>query len=273
MNEIIEVTPTQVTVSGPSMDTVRQIDEFRMEFTQFLKEKMIAGTDFGVIPNTGGKPTLLKPGAEKLLNYFGYSLRLEVAEKFEDHKEGYFYYKYKATVVDHTGKDLADGYGSANTKEKKWSYKPGWEMANTVDKMAQKRAMVSAALSATRASEFYTQDVEDMDLSNSNSRVSASAKAQERYPDNSAALPAEEEVKVVVTGLAERTSEKSKRTCALFTAENGETYYVWGEDDKKLLAEGITVTGKVVRNVSGGRTYANLGGIAVVSENGEETPF
>ena len=39
------------------------------------------------------------------------------------------------------------------------------DLVNTLDKMAQKRALVAATLIAVNASEFFTQDVEDMDLS------------------------------------------------------------------------------------------------------------
>lgn len=37
-------------------------------------------------------------------------------------------------------------------------------LVNTIDKMAQKRALVAATLIAVNASEFFTQDVEDMDF-------------------------------------------------------------------------------------------------------------
>jgi predicted RNA-binding Zn-ribbon protein involved in translation (DUF1610 family) len=39
------------------------------------------------------------------------------------------------------------------------------DLVNTLDKMAQKRALVAATLIAVNASEFFTQDVEDMDMS------------------------------------------------------------------------------------------------------------
>lgn len=38
------------------------------------------------------------------------------------------------------------------------------DLVNTVDKMAQKRALVAAVLIAVNASEFFTQDIEDMDF-------------------------------------------------------------------------------------------------------------
>ena len=37
-------------------------------------------------------------------------------------------------------------------------------MKNTIMKIAQKRAFVGAMLLATGASEFFTQDIEDMDI-------------------------------------------------------------------------------------------------------------
>ena len=39
----------------------------------------------------------------------------------------------------------------------------GADVVNTIQKMAQKRALVAATLIATSASEFFTQDVEDAD--------------------------------------------------------------------------------------------------------------
>ena len=46
----------------------------------------------------------------------------------------------------------------------KKEYDNKYSLKNTIQKMAQKRAFVWAILIATGASEFYTQDVEDMDV-------------------------------------------------------------------------------------------------------------
>lgn len=40
------------------------------------------------------------------------------------------------------------------------------DIVNTVDKMAQKRALVAAVVTTVNASEFFTQDIEDMDFTN-----------------------------------------------------------------------------------------------------------
>ncbi|MFA5272328.1 MAG: hypothetical protein WC412_08365, partial [Candidatus Omnitrophota bacterium] len=47
----------------------------------FIKENLKSGIDYGVIPNTGSKPSLFKPGGEKILSLF--NLRAEW-EKDED---------------------------------------------------------------------------------------------------------------------------------------------------------------------------------------------
>jgi hypothetical protein len=56
-------------------------------------------------------------------------------------------------------------------------------VVNTIQKMAQKRALVAATLIATSASEFFTQDVEDADRSDSGCRPSGTREAQEEVRD------------------------------------------------------------------------------------------
>ena len=40
-------------------------------FQVSCRTHLIDGVDYGVIPNTGGKPTLFKPGAEKMIQLAG----------------------------------------------------------------------------------------------------------------------------------------------------------------------------------------------------------
>ena len=155
------------------------------------------GTDFGVIPGTGNKPALFKPGAEKLLQWFGFGHAMEKteAERYPDGSR--LGVTYRCTVTkDLPGGRVAvvgmcEGYagydedrfyisaedaaGKAEEKERMWARKDQrppnpakWENAkeyrapwNSVIKMCQKRAMVGAALQATSASSLFTQDVED----------------------------------------------------------------------------------------------------------------
>jgi hypothetical protein len=196
----------------------------RQAVIDFTGQMMVAGRDFGKIPGTGkdAKPTLLKPGAEKLASLFGLSPLFEIVERDLDwtgdrHSgEPFFYIQYRCTL---TRGDLVagQGLGSCNSWEKKYRYRQGervcpecgkaaiiqgkeeygggWvcfkkkdgcgykfqasdpriigqqvgqvkntdpaDVVNTIDKMAQKRALVAAVLIAVNASEMFTQDIED----------------------------------------------------------------------------------------------------------------
>lgn len=55
MSLIMTVKPSQVTAQLKAIK----------EFQNLVQNQLIEGKDFGIIPGTGAKPTLLKPGAEK----------------------------------------------------------------------------------------------------------------------------------------------------------------------------------------------------------------
>ena len=61
---------------------------------QFTKKVMKSGKDYGVIPGTD-KPTLLKPGAEKLCSLFG--LTPFVPVRAGDFDKGLFYFRIAAS--------------------------------------------------------------------------------------------------------------------------------------------------------------------------------
>ena len=80
-----------------------------------------------------------------------------------DFEKPIFHYHYRCTLV-RQGEVVGQGDGSCNSKEKKYekqSYKV-YDLTNTIIKMAQKRALVGAVLSSCGASEFFTQDIEEM---------------------------------------------------------------------------------------------------------------
>src|SRR5205823_3195917 len=62
-----------------------------------------------------------------------------------------------------SGKSISQCQGSANTLEKKQGNKDFGFLINSLGKIAQKRAFVGAVISATGASDFFTQDMEDAD--------------------------------------------------------------------------------------------------------------
>lgn len=191
---------------------------------EFVQQVMKADVDYGIIPGTS-KPTLLKPGAEKLTTLFGLTTRFVVVNKTEDWTgdqhggELFFYYWYRCQLW--RGERLiAEADGSCNSRESKYrwreakrvcpacnlatiikgkaEYGGGWlcfkkqggcgvkysdgdqaiegqpagripnpdicDQVNTFQKMSQKRAMIAAVLIGVNASEFFTQDVEDMQM-------------------------------------------------------------------------------------------------------------
>ena len=172
---------------------------------EVMKIVMKKDVHYGTIPGCGDKPTLLKPGAEKL------SFTFRLAPKYEieivNHKGGHREYEVICNMYHiKTEEFVGSGVGHCSTLESKYRYrtqstgrevpsdywtdrdpdklggsqysakkiKNCWmimekiehdnpaDYYNTAKKMAKKRAHVDAVLTATAASDIFTQDIEDM---------------------------------------------------------------------------------------------------------------
>ena len=153
----------------------------RQMLKSFVQKELRAEVDYGVIPGTD-KPSLYKPGGEKLKMLFGLGARFEILSKELDRKDNYLSYEHKCEVYHlKTGRVIAECIGTCNSQEKKYAtrnvYKwegrkkvkvgteptPVSDVQNTISKMSQKRAFVGAIILATGASDFFTQDMEDYD--------------------------------------------------------------------------------------------------------------
>ncbi len=246
--EIVRVEDGQMVQNFmPVMDVGQAVERYN-QVLAFTQKIMKEGKDFGKIPGVD-KPSLLKPGAEKLCSFFGLTAKFAIVERTEEWSgaEPFFYYWYKCQLW--RGPMLiAEGEGSCNSRESKYRYrwvqgeqlpphlnkedllsretraeefsfsvekaetggkygKPAaywqafrdaiesdeakktkkktragkqfdaWEIAsiayrvpnpdiadqvNTLQKMSQKRALIAATLIACNASEYFTQDIEDM---------------------------------------------------------------------------------------------------------------
>lgn len=156
---------------------------------EVMKAVMKKDVHYGVIPGTD-KPTLLKPGAEVLCMAFRIADRYEI----EDLSEGNTV-RYRVTCVGShqtMGTVLGSGMGEASSGEEKYKWRKAWDdefdatpenlrrikkgkyttkqvrtepadLANTILKMANKRAKMAMVLNVTAASDCFTQDLEDMD--------------------------------------------------------------------------------------------------------------
>jgi hypothetical protein len=130
---------------------------------QYIREHMTEGEDFGTIPGSN-KPTLFRPGAEKLIAIFGLAPIVEITHRIEDWEKGFVAYEIKVRLINkRTGHIEAEGLGSCNSKERRYARQDAPSVSNTVLKIAKKRALVDATLSATRASGLFAQDLEDQD--------------------------------------------------------------------------------------------------------------
>jgi uncharacterized protein (DUF3820 family) len=143
-------------------NTLSKINQFQLVIQNSLKKDH----DYGVIPGTP-KPTLLKPGAEKIQMLLGVTSEYEVIERVQDYDNGFFAFTVRC-VIYKDGVKITEGLGHCNTREPKFYKKKNgelqdpYEKVNTVLKMAKKRAQIDATLTLASLSEIFTQDIEDM---------------------------------------------------------------------------------------------------------------
>lgn len=163
-----------------SQADLNQLSEQRKMLKEFIKNELVVDVDFGIIPGTP-KPSLYKPGAEKLNRLFGLGAKFTCVEKEVDRRDNFASYTYKCEIYHlKSGRVIAECEALCNSQEKKYKERSVWkkengksykvteptpiaDIQNTLMKMSQKRAMVGATILACGASDFFTQDLEDMD--------------------------------------------------------------------------------------------------------------
>ncbi|MCK7475629.1 MAG: hypothetical protein MZV49_24100 [Rhodopseudomonas palustris] len=107
----------------------RKLDAIRM-FQDLVRKELIDGQDYGTIPGTP-KPTLLKPGAEKIIKLLNLADVITIEDKVEDWEQGFFYYRIKCSLISLiTNQTVATGIGSCNSKEDKyrWRWIAEWQL-------------------------------------------------------------------------------------------------------------------------------------------------
>lgn len=193
---------------------------------------------YGTIPGTP-KPTLYKPGSEKILSTFRIAIEPIVTD-LSTHDEARFRVETRATSQP-TGMYLGSGTGEASSNEEKYRWRKAvcqeefdetpedrrrqvWkkgqngtyqipqvrtnhaDVANTILKMAKKRSQIDVTLTVTAASDVFAQDIEDLpegirEAVAHEEGSSAPAKPPVQPPQRkSAAAPANATARVKVTG-------------------------------------------------------------------------
>lgn len=187
---------SELTVYGGVPLTAAEVKAQVNLIQDVMRTVMQENQHYGVIPGTGNKKTLLKPGAEKIMATF----RLSADPDVEDLSTAdAIRYRIKCRLSSFAGAFVGAGVGECSTDEEKYQWKAAvnsqefeetpedrrrvkWkkgyqnkpdyqvnqirtspaDLANTVLKMAKKRALVDAVLTATAASDIFSQDYEDM---------------------------------------------------------------------------------------------------------------
>lgn len=88
---------------------------------EYALNSMVEGTDFGTIPSTN-KPTLLKPGAEKLLRLFKLRPKFILIDSIVDYDRPLFHYHYQCQL-ERLWQFVGEGDGVASSREKKYQRK------------------------------------------------------------------------------------------------------------------------------------------------------
>jgi len=198
MNAVVQLQPQGGALSAhtPGHRAVAEIIEHVAIVQQVMRAVMKPDVHYGVIPGTD-KPSLLKAGAELLCMVF----RIADTYQVED-LSTVDTVRYRVTCIgthQTTGTMLGTGMGEASSGEEKYKWikatKTEWDaapetqrrkkhgynrkekrefeilqirtdppnLANTVLKMANKRAKLAMVLNVTAASDMFTQDLEDME--------------------------------------------------------------------------------------------------------------
>ena len=129
------------------------------------------------------KPSLLKPGAEKIAMMYGMLQRFSIKSMTEDVQGDSAFFSYtvecQLVKIGNNGQEyvFSSAYGSANTREKRNGFSSPFDSQNSTLKMAQKRALVAAALAISGLSSMFTQDIEDDTVAEKYNEMVDAAKA------------------------------------------------------------------------------------------------
>lgn len=101
--------------------TVEGMLERRAAVKELMENVMKEGVDYGKIPGCGDKPTLLKPGCEKLCSTFGLAPRISVKQRYLENSHIEFF--ITCSMYSFSGVFLGEGVGMTSTMESKWRYR------------------------------------------------------------------------------------------------------------------------------------------------------
>ncbi len=148
--------------------------ENRAALMEWVRSALVEGVDYGRIHVVGkdkckhgkwcqnsnhfSKPSLFKPGAEKICGMLGVAVHYPTLQKYEQAAlDGVQLHQViiRCEIQDAAGRVVADGVGARSLRQ-------DYGDINKALKMAEKSAHIDATLRMAGLSEVFTQDLEDM---------------------------------------------------------------------------------------------------------------
>ena len=134
--------------------------ENRAALMEWVRAALVEGVDYGRIQTKRGpsKPSLWKPGAEKICGMLGVTVHFPTLHDYEQaalHGVELKQIIMRCELHDASGRVVADGVGARSLKQ-------DYGDINKALKMAEKSAHIDATLRMAGLSEVFTQDLEDM---------------------------------------------------------------------------------------------------------------
>jgi len=132
----------------------------RASLMEWIRSALVEGVDYGRIQTKRGlsKPSLWKPGSEKICGMLGVSVHFPTLHDYEQaalHGVELHHVIIRCELTDAAGRVIADGVGARSLKQ-------DYGDINKALKMAEKSAHIDATLRMAGLSEVFTQDLEDM---------------------------------------------------------------------------------------------------------------
>lgn len=138
--------------------TIGELQERLAKAKEYMRNSMVKGidADYAVIPGTGSKPSLLKPGAEKLARLFGLSIAAQERTMLERIDDG-FVVAYRCELAGPDGRSWGAREAFAAEAEPTFARQKesGPALLNSLTARAQKRAYVSAVIQAIGLSDLF----------------------------------------------------------------------------------------------------------------------
>lgn len=250
---------------------------------------------YGIIPGTQ-KPTLFKAGAEKILSTFRIAAHPKEIEDMSTSDEIRYRVKVHGVAMENDQILFGVGIGECSSNEEKYKWRrpvcdeefnetpedrrrEAWkkydgkpykqkqirtnpsDVANTILKMAKKRAQIDMTLTATGASDVFDQDLEDLpegirqEVADKKPPIKA---PQKKADAKKAATEAEQIAIVKITSVASKTGEKDGKPYTVFTIfDEADVKYGTFSETFVDLARSAKESGELVKITFTVGTYGN----------------